>query len=250
MKIFLFDKRILIIIALFIVGLLLLSVKISVPTAKPSRELPIYNVERTDKAISVTINCAWNDSDIDDIIEVLDKYNCISTFFVVGDWVEKYPEAVKKLSNAGHEIGNHSYNHAHYSKLSKENMKADMDKCDLLIQNATGKKSNMFRAPYGEYNTTLVRACAETGRFCIQWDVDSLDWKNLSVDEITNRVVSKTQSGSIILLHNGTPNTYTALTKILPQLFEQGYKFLPVSELIYKENYKINNAGMQCIDNT
>ena len=250
MRIFLFDKRILIVIALVIIGALMLSVKISVPTAKPSRELPIYNVDRSDKAISVTINCAWNDNDIDDIIEVLDKFNCISTFFVVGDWVERYPEAVKKLSDAGHEIGNHSYNHAHYSKLSKDEMKADMDKSDALIEKITGKKSTMFRAPYGEYNTTLVRACIETGRFCIQWDVDSLDWRDLSADEITNRVVSKTVSGSIILLHNGTPNTYIALTKILPHLAEQGYKFLPVSELIYKENFIINNAGMQSIDNS
>ena len=245
MKIFVFNKKLLLVIAFAAACLLLLLLRVCVPAATQSKELPIYSVERDDMKISVTFDCAWNDDDIDDIIKVLDKYNCVSTFFVVGDWAEKYPEAVKKLSEAGHEIANHSYNHTHYTKLSKEKMKEDMDKCDKIIENLTSKKSMLFRPPSGDYNKDVVRACAETGRYCVQWDVDSLDWKNLTQGEIANRVLSKTKSGSIILLHNGTPNTYKALEKILPALADKGFKFVPVSQLIYKENYIIDHTGRQ-----
>lgn len=231
--------------------LAVMTIKTAVPvTTKPVRDLPIYNVDRSDNLISLTFDCAWNDDDIDDIIKVLADYNCISTFFVVGDWAEKYPEAVKKLSKAGHEIANHSYNHKMYSKLSKADMIADMDKCDAIIENLIGQKTNLFRPPSGDYNSAVVQACRETGRFPIQWDVDSLDYRDYTAQEITNRVVSKTVSGSIILMHNGTPNTYTALLDILPSLTNKGFKFVPVSQIIYKENYTIDHAGKQSIDNS
>ncbi|MCK9479511.1 MAG: polysaccharide deacetylase family protein [Firmicutes bacterium] len=245
MKIILFGKKFLLIIALVLAGLILASFWASRTVSGPSKSLPIYCVDRDDTAISLTFDCAWNDDDIDDIITVLDKYNCVSTFFVVGDWAEKYPESVKKLSEAGHEISNHSYNHAHYTSLSKEKMKYDMDKCDKIIEELTGKKNNLFRAPYGDYNSDVVNACIETGRFCMQWDVDSLDWKDLTAKDISNRVILKTKAGSIILMHNGTPNTHSALQLILPELAKKGFKFVPVSQLVLKENYAIDHTGKQ-----
>ncbi len=238
-------KRMIMLFALAAAIASVLAAQLAVPAATAPRELPVYSVQRDDKAISVTFDCAWNADDIDEIIAVLDKYKCPGTFFVVGDWAEKYPDAVKKLAAAGHEVANHSYDHAHYSRLSKDAMKTDMDKADSVIESLTGNKSRLFRAPYGEYNNDVVRACAETARFCIQWDVDSLDWQKLTTGQITERVVSKTKSGSIILLHNGTPNTAKALTQILPKLTEQGYTFLPVSQLIFTENYTIDHTGRQ-----
>jgi len=221
----------------------------AVQTAVSDRKLPIYCVDRQDNKISLTFDCAWNADDVDEIISVLDEYDCKSTFFVVGDWALKYPNAVKKLSNAGHEISNHSYNHKHYAKLNKDELKEDMDKCDEVIEKIVGFKNNLVRSPYGEYNNTVVEASHESGREIIQWSVDSLDWKDLSVAEITDRVVKKTESGSIILLHNGTKNTAKALKTILPELKSKGFSFVPVSEIIYKENFYIDNTGKQCLLN-
>ncbi|OQB16076.1 MAG: Peptidoglycan-N-acetylmuramic acid deacetylase PdaC [Firmicutes bacterium ADurb.Bin193] len=249
MRIFVLRKRTLLIALLIITGIALsIRLTVSEPVSAPQRELPIYSVEREDSLISLTFNCAWNDSDIDDIINTLDNHGVKSTFFIVGDWAEKYPEAVKKLSEAGHEIANHSYNHAHYSRLSEDAITADMDKCDSILEGLAGKKPFLFRAPYGEYNKTVVRACKKTGRFCIQWDVDSLDWQKLTAQEITGRIMDKTQSGSIILLHNGAPHTAEALKIFLPKLCEKGYKSVPVSQLIYSENYTIDHAGRQIPD--
>ncbi len=247
MKVFVLGKGLAAVLLIVAAVVLFISVKITcIPaSSKTTRQLPIYNVNRSDMAVSVTFDCAWNDEDIDDIIKVLSDNGCISTFFVVGNWAQRYPEAVKKLANAGHEIANHSMSHAKYTGLSKEKMKDDMNKCDDVIKELTGKSSNLFRPPYGEYNKDVVGACEETSRCCIQWDVDSLDWMDYSAGEIANRVLSRTKSGSIILLHNGTKNTREALEKILPGLAEKGFKFATVSDLIYKENYIIDHAGTQ-----
>ena len=247
MKIFLFSKMKLFFLSAAFAMLIMGLVWAYCHASGSARQIPIYCVDRDDMAISLTFDCAWNDNDINDIIEVLGKYNCKSTFFVVGDWAIKYQDAVKALSDAGHEIANHSFDHAHYARLDKAKMKEDMDKCDKVIENLIFKRTNLFRAPYGEYNNEVVRACTETGRYCIQWDVDSLDWKELSEKEIANRVILKTKGGSIILLHNGTPNTCKALNLLLPDLAGKGFVFMPVSQLIYKENYAIDHTGKQIL---
>ena len=208
------------------------------------REIPIYSVERNDNAAALTFNCAWNDSDIDRIISLLQKYNVPATFFAVGTWAEKYPDALKKLSDAGFEIGNHSYNHAHYNKLSKSDILADIQKSDDVIFNITGKKPYLFRAAYGEYNNDTVSACDESGRVYIQWSVDSLDYKSSSAEEITRRVLDKTKNGDIILMHNGTKFTADALETLLPALCKK-YTLVSVSDLIYKDNYTVDAAGRQ-----
>lgn len=208
------------------------------------REIPIYSVERDDNKIALTFNCAWNDSDVDRIIETLKKYNADATFFAVGDWAEKYPEALKKIADAGFEVGNHSYNHAHYSKMSKPDIIADMQKCDDLIENITGTKPYLFRAAYGEYNNNVVSACDETGRVYIQWSKDSLDYKAKSAEEIRQRLLGKVKKGDIILMHNGTECTADALDGILSELSKE-YTLVKVSDLIYRDNYTVDGCGRQ-----
>lgn len=208
------------------------------------REIPIYSVERDDNKLALTFNCAWNDSDVEGIIQTLKKYEVGATFFAVGDWAQKYPEALKKLSDAGFEIGNHSYNHAHYNKMSKADILTDIQKCDDIIKEITNTDPYLFRAAYGEYNNNVVSACDETGRVYIQWSVDSLDYKAGSVQEICNRVLPKAAAGDIILMHNGTEYTAAALDTILSDL-TQKYTLVTVSDLIYKENYTIDGAGRQ-----
>ena len=208
------------------------------------REVPIYSVERDDNKIAITFDCAWNDEDIDSILDTLDKYNCKATFFVVGDWVEKYPDALKKISERGHEIGNHSYNHADYTKMSAEAIIADLDKCDAVIEQVTGKKPHLMRAPSGGYNDTVIKAVDKTGRTYIQWSVDGIDYGDALPQDIYDRSVKKTEAGDIILLHNGTKSTANVLPKILEAL-ECKFEFATISELIYADNYIIDNTGRQ-----
>lgn len=216
-----------------------------VPTSASAKELPIYSVERSDKKIAVTFDCAWGADDVDAVIAALAKHNCRATFFVLGTWAEKYPEAVKKLAAAGHEIAGHSYNHTYYTQLSPEEMKADMDKCDEAIKAVTGTAPRLFRVPAGDYSSSVVSTVFGSGRYCIQWDADSLDYRDLSAAEMEKRIMDKVQSGSIILFHTGTKNTAAALDPILEGLKAEGYEFCPAGELIYYDNYSIDHTGRQ-----
>ena len=209
------------------------------------RKLPIYCVETEEKKIAVTFDAAWSAEDTDEIIGILKKHNAKATFFAVGDWVKKNPEAVKKLYNAGHEIGNHSDTHPSFSQINREEIKSEILNCNKKIERITGVEPKLVRAPSGDYDNKSIEVTESLDMKMIQWDVDSLDWKKLSVDEMYGRVVSKTQKGSILLFHNGVENTPEALDKILEKLEKDGYKFVTVSELIYWDNYEIDHMGRQ-----
>ena len=214
-------------------------------TASSGEKLPIYCVQTDKPQIALTFDAAWGDEDTDKLISVLEQNGAKASFFMVGGFINRFPKSVKKFSDAGHEILNHSDTHAHLSGLSETDIITEITACEDKIEKVTGVSKKLFRAPYGEYNEEIVKIANANGYKVIQWDVDSLDWKDLSVDEITARVVSKTKNGSIILFHNGTANTASALEKLLPQLKEKGFEFVPVSELIYNENYHIDHEGKQ-----
>ncbi|MBO5136143.1 MAG: polysaccharide deacetylase family protein [Clostridia bacterium] len=215
-------------------------------TSAGKRDLPIYCVDKQEKVCAISFDAAWGNEDTHQLIEILDRYNVKTTFFVVGSWVDNFPESVKELSDAGHEIMNHSDSHPYMTKISKEEMIKEVESCDKKIENITGKKPTLFRAPYGDYNNEVVGTMRETGHYTIQWDVDSLDWKNLSAQEITDRVISKVKPGSIVLFHNAALNTPKALPGILEKLLDDGYTIVPVSEIIMTENFCVDNTGKQC----
>jgi peptidoglycan/xylan/chitin deacetylase (PgdA/CDA1 family) len=183
------------------------------------------------------------------LIEIMDKYKVKTTFFVVGGWVDKFPESVKQLFDAGHEIMNHSDTHPHMTQISAEKMKEEVENCSEKIKKITGVKPNLFRAPYGDYDNKVITTLRDIGYYTIQWDVDSLDWKDLSPQAITERVTKRVKPGSIILFHNAAKNTPAALGGILKSLTDEGYKIVPVSELIYKDNYTIDHTGKQIPQN-
>lgn len=216
-----------------------------ISTTSQNRLLPIYSVETTEKKIAITFDAAWSAEDTDLLIDILHKHNAKATFFVVGDWVDKNPEAVKNLFDKGHEIGNHSDTHPSYSKLSREEIRQDMIACNNKIEAITKQKNKLCRAPSGDYDNKSIEVCESLGMKMIQWDVDSLDWKLLSVEEMYERVISKTTNGSILLFHNGVKNTPEALDKILTKLKTDGYEFVTVSELIYWNDYEIDHTGRQ-----
>lgn len=210
------------------------------------RLIPIYCVEREEKVVALTFDAAWGNEDTPVLIEILKKYDAKATFFVVGDWVEKYPESVKQLHDAGHQIQNHSDNHPDMATLSKTDILKQLNSCNDKIEAVTGVRPNLFRAPFGSYNNTLLESTASINMHTIQWDVDSRDWKEeYTVDMIVNGVVDNVKNGSIILFHNAAKNTPEALPVILDNLSQQGYKFVFVNDMIYTENYEIDHAGMQ-----
>lgn len=218
---------------------------ISTTVSSASRKLPIYSVETAEKKIAVTFDAAWSAEDTDEIIGILDKHNAKATVFAVGDWVEKNPDAIKKFYDAGHEIGNHSDTHASFSTVSREEVKKEITACNNKIKAITGENPMVVRAPGGDYDNKSIEVAESLDMKMIQWDVDSLDWKLLSVDEMYERVTSKVQNGSILLFHNGVENTPEALDKILTKLEKDGYEFVTVSELIYCDNYEIDHTGKQ-----
>ena len=140
--------------------------------AATTRQLPIYCVQRDQKVVSLSFDAAWGNEDTQQLIDILGKYNVKVTFFVVGEWVDKYPESVKALADAGHEIMNHSDDHAHFNSLSAAEIVADINACNDKIEGVTGVRPTLFRPPYGEYDDHVITAVRGMGMEPIQWDVE------------------------------------------------------------------------------
>lgn len=213
-------------------------------TAAKNRLLPVYNVERIDNKCAISFDAAWGADKTRQIMDVCDRYNVKATFFLVGFWVDKYPEMVREIHERGFEIGTHSNTHPQMSKLSQSDVAAQLSVSSKKIYDITGTEVKLFRPPFGDYNNTLVSTAAEQGLLTIQWSVDSLDWKGLSAKEIATRV-QKAQSGDIILCHNNSDHIVEALPLVFEALAIKGLSVVPVGELVYYDNYTINAAGKQ-----
>lgn len=213
-------------------------------------ELPIYCVKTDKKQIALTFDGAWGNEDTSTLLSILERQNVTATFFFTGGWISKYPDDVKTILAKGHEVGNHSENHKQMSKLSKEQCKEEIQIVHDKVKELTGLEMTVFRPPFGDYNDTVIKAANELGYHVIQWDVDSLDWKDYGCDSIIHTVTCHKHlgNGSIILMHNGAKYTKDALEKMIINLKEQGYEFVKVSDLIYKENYKLDHEGRQYVE--
>ncbi len=238
-----------ILVAAFMIGRLALQAA-EVSSTYGDRELPIYSVGTEEKRIALSFDAAWGAEDFNRIIEILDKHRIKVTFFMTGEWVEKYPECVKTLVEKGHDLGNHSNTHADFTKISKEKQIAEIKEVHKKVKELTGYEMELFRPPYGAYNNLSIRTCYELGYYPIQWNVDSLDWKDYSAQQIINKVCKHKQlgPGAIILCHNGAKYTADALDEMISNLKEQGYEFVPISQLIMRENYHMDVTGKQVAD--
>lgn len=209
------------------------------------RQLPIYSVERQDKCVAISFDCAWGVEYTEKILKALRVGGVKATWFMVEFWTEKYPEFVKKIDAEGHEIGTHSATHSYMSKQDAEQIRLELKSSSQAISDVCGKEVKLFRPPYGDYDDELILTSQSEGYFPIQWDVDSLDWKDLSATDIAVRVINRVKPGSIILMHNNGLHTAEAVPVIIQTLKNRGYKFLPIGELIYTENYYIDANGRQ-----
>jgi len=245
------QKKILAIAVTFLslagVWILLQEEVITVSNCVNGRELPIYCVDTEEPKISLSFDAAWGNEDTEQILEILKKHDVRVTFFMTGGWVESYPDDVKKILEAGHDLGNHSENHKNMSQISNEEKQNELMKVHDKVKELTGYEMCLFRPPYGDYDNEVIKTAKACGYYTVQWDVDSLDWKDYGADSIIKTVCEHKNlgNGSIILCHNGAKYTGEALDSLITKLKEQGYTFVPISELIYRDDYHMNHEGRQ-----
>ncbi len=243
-----------IICSLFLLGLVCtawVKENVTITTAASSeRKIPIYCVDTKEKKVALSFDAAWGSEDLDILLDILKKHQIKATFFMTGGWVESYPEGVKKIAEAGHDLGNHSENHKKMSQLSMEECITEIQEAHDRVKELTGQEMILFRPPYGDYNNTLIEAATSLNYHTIQWSVDSLDWKDYGADNIVSTVLEhkNLDDGAIILMHNGAKYTKDALEEVIEGLKSKGYTIVPISELIYKESYHTDSTGRQIKD--
>ncbi len=241
-------KSLLMLFSCILLGAIALTVTVkttskAVATAAQPRDIPIYCVDRDDKKVAISFDAAWGNEQTKTLLEILEEKKVTATFFLVGDWVSKYPDSVKAIANKGHDVENHSNTHPYMTKLSTEEKASEIKNCNSKIEELTGKCPALFRPPYGDYDNAVVKAVKEQNMYCIQWDIDSLDWKDPTPQQMVERITSKLTSGSIILMHNGAKNTPEALPMIIDAVRAEGYEFVPISEIILQGNYTTDHEG-------
>lgn len=220
---------------------------ITITGAAQKRKIPIYCVETDKKQVALSFDAAWGNEDTAALLDILAENNVKTTFFMTGGWVDAYPDDVKQIAAAGHDLGNHSENHQQMSQLSEGNCQSEISLVTDKVKALTGIEMCLFRPPYGDYNNRLIETANQLNYHVIQWSVDSLDWKNYGADNIVDTVLNheNLKNGAIILMHNGAQYTKDALPRVIQGLKEKGFEIVPVSELIYTENYYTDHAGTQ-----
>ncbi len=232
-------------IAILLASLVVITNTGSIYFGYAKRLVPIYSVETNEKKVALTFDAAWGSDKTEKIVNTLKDAGVSGTFFLVGFWIEQNADKVKFIDEAGFDIGTHSNTHPKMSTLSESQMNNELKTSMDMITKITGKPVKFFRPPFGDYNDKLVQVAGNLNLKTIQWDVDSLDWKGLSATEILSRVKQSVKNGSIILCHNNSDNILEALPLMLDYLKSQGYKMVKISELVYEENYHIDNNGLQ-----
>ncbi|MFD1954075.1 polysaccharide deacetylase family sporulation protein PdaB [Paenibacillus thailandensis] len=212
----------------------------------PQQPAAIYSVSTDKKVVALTFDISWGEKRTEPILNVLkEKGVKQATFFLSSPWSQAHPDIVKKIVDAGYEIGSHGHKHDNYSKLSDEEIRKQITTAHSILTEVTGKQPNLIRLPNGDFDKRVLRIAEELNYKVIQWDTDSLDWMNIGTDKIINRVVSRTHPGDIILLHasDSVKQTHEALPVIIDQLRNQGYEFVSVSQLLAQT--EVNGKSVQ-----
>lgn len=199
--------------------------------------LLISNGRAGDRKIALTYD-AGGDSPLGEaVLDGLKRQDVKATFFLTGKWVEQFPALARRIAGDGHEIGNHTFSHPDLTPLPAAEILRQIIACDTMISRVIGQPaSRLFRPPFGAYDARVLQTIGDAGfERTIYWSLDTLDWKQLSATEILNRIVSKVQNGSIVLMHLAGANTANATEQAIPQLKRQGYKLVTVTELL-REN--------------
>lgn len=211
-----------------------------------ARLVPIYRVQVPDKVVSISFDAVWGVEYTDELLDILRQHNIKTTFFLGGYWIERYPDYVCKIVAAGHEIGNHTYSHPHLNRLSPEKIREELVKNHDLIKEVCGFEAVLFRPPFGEYSDKVIKVASDLGYKTIQWSIDSLDWKDISAEAMVDRILAQISPGDIVLFHNNGKHTAAAIRILIPRLQSMGYRIVPISELVYEDDYHIEeHSGTQ-----
>lgn len=234
-------------IAMILAGIIFVTSSGSLYFGYCYRLVPIYSVETEEKKVALTFDAAWGSDKTLKIVDILKSNGLCGTFFLVGFWIDQNEEKVKQIADAGFDIGTHSNTHPRMTTLSKTKLNEEFETSISKITKITNKPVKYFRAPFGDYNDVVLNMASTFGLKTIQWDVDTLDWKGLSGNEIFNRVKSSVKNGSIILCHNNSDHILDALPLIISYLKDEGFQIVKLSELVYEKNYMVDNNGLQKI---
>ncbi|MFB9328653.1 polysaccharide deacetylase family protein [Paenibacillus aurantiacus] len=205
----------------------------------------VWQVPTKDKVIALTFDDGPDPTNTPAILDLLEKYNAKSTFFLVGDKVERSPQLVQREMAFGHELANHTYSHSYLSRrMTPDQMRRDILHAESVIMAITGKKCELFRPPGGVFNAGLVSQLKQEGYTIVMWTwhQDTRDWSRPGVKKITDTVLNHARNGDIVLFHeyiNGKSQTIAALEIILPELIQRGYRFVTISELL---TYRVKNT--------
>ncbi|MGL4451424.1 MAG: polysaccharide deacetylase family protein [Sarcina sp.] len=212
-------------------------------------KVPIFSVDTNEKKVAFTFDLNWaNPDEIYNILDVLDKYNVKSTFFVIGKWVV-YPSGndvkLKEVASRGHEIANHSYEHPNFLQINGKQIAKEIVMTEKIIYDITGKNSKYFRFPSGAYTSEGVKVINSMGLTCVQWSNDSLDWKNKGLDFEYNNIMKDIKPGDIVLFHNNGKFTAKNLDKIIPVLQNEGYELVTIDNMLHKKEFFVDENGKQ-----
>lgn len=213
----------------------------AVAAAKSVRKLPIYSVE-DDRRIAITFDASWGAERTKGIVDTLASHSVRATFFLTGIWIDAFPDETRYIAAKGMEIGNHSQHHYNMGKMDRARITEEIRSVNDKVEALTGAVPTVFRAPFGDYGNALIEVLEEMDMRCIQWDVDSLDWKGLSAEEIIRRVEKGVRGGSIILCHNNSDHVLEALPYLLTTLSRE-YTLVTVDELIAGKSGTIDHTG-------
>jgi peptidoglycan/xylan/chitin deacetylase (PgdA/CDA1 family) len=189
---------------------------------------PMYYVDEGSKVIALTIDDGPSPVYTPQVLRLLDRYRVTATFSMIGLEVSEYPGVARDVAEAGHLISNHTWRHLDLQLLSPSAAIEEMDRATTAIHAATGITPQMFRAPYGAWSPTVIRHCDQSGMMPIDWSVDPRDWARPGVRSIVDNIMSHTETGSIILEHDGggdRSETVAALKIVIPRLLDDGYRF-------------------------
>lgn len=209
------------------------------------KELPIYCTERADPVVAISFDASWGADKTIPILDILDRYNVKTTFFLVGGWVEKYPDMVQEIFRRGHEIGNHSDTHAHMNQLSEDGIRKELRIMSDRVEKLTGVRPTLFRPPYGEYNNRVISVARAEGYEAVQWSIDSLDWKDRGTQDIIKQCTYRVENGDIVLFHNDSNDIVNALPTIIEHYQGLGFSIIPVGEILLDAPYTIDVQGKQ-----
>lgn len=211
------------------------------------RRLPISCVQTDEKKVALTFDTVWGNEQTETILNILEKYGAKATFFVTGSWVERYPEDVKAIAAAGHEVGNYSQSYKDMSGMSENEVRTEIQTLHDRVWKLTGREMKLFRVPYGDYDNELLDTVKRSGYLPVKWNVDSEDWKDYGTESVIQKVTESPHlgNGSIVLLHNDAKYMPQALETVVERLQEQGYELVPASQLVRWSDYSLDEEGRQ-----